>query len=190
MCENKIHWSCGNVLVLILVLFLKEPDANMHYRSALTSAHGGGPRVCPCSIGSAWPASLWTCRTASGFATETSMLTGWKASGGMKPESGDAAEPLKSHWLYAPPCLLKITGVWPLSLRLDGILSPGGLGFAEAADWLGFRNLAHFWPVTISSSKLKDPRPNWKLVADLEKRIEMLSLKKELHLSQVNFIQF
>lgn len=131
----------------------------MNYNLDLTSTNEGLLRVCPCSIGS-----------AACFPSETSMLTGWKASGDicaiLKSKPGDTSVPLKLQWLSTPPCWFKIRDDW--ALLWGGILSSDGLWLAEAADRLGLRNLAHSWPVVISSSRLNEPRPNSKSPLDLE----------------------
>lgn len=137
-------------------------------------------------MGSDWSVSLWAncCRLPS----ETSMPTGRKAPGDicamLKSESGVASVPLKLHWLFTSPWWFKISGDWRLSWGFGGILSVSdGLWLAEAADWFGFRNLAHSWPVTISSSKLNEPRPMSKSLVDLaqENRIcqPKLQMKEE-----------
>lgn len=147
----------------------------------LTFVNEGGLRICPCSIGSDWASCTPAC-----FSSVMSMPTGWKVSGDvcavLKFETPDASVPLKLHWLFTPPCWFKITDDWPLSWGFAGMLrwlscSSDGLWFAEVTDWLGFRNLAHSWPVTISSNKLNEPRPNSKSLPDLpqEKRFCKLS---------------
>lgn len=118
----------------------------------------------PCSINSVCSLSLWTPCCSS----EMSMLTGWKY-------PGHVCATLMSENDVAPPSW---DPVW-LSLLWFGIsdwvLNVGlltvcnGLISAEAGVRLGVRKLAHSCPLLISSSRLKEPRPNSKSLSQ-EKR--------------------
>lgn len=150
----------------------------MHYDWYLTCANNAGlscrpiplSTVCPCSIGSDSSASLRTYCCC--FPSEASMLTGRKSPGdicaALNSEPGDGSVPLKTRWLFTPPPRFKIRDGRVLSWGSVWVLSSSdGLWSAEAADCLGFRNLAQSWPMTISSSKLNEPRPNSKSPEDL-----------------------
>lgn len=173
-----------------LCLNVLEHTLVMHYCWYLTCANDGGLRscptplstdwtsdgACPCSIGSDW--SAYCCR----FASETSMLTGGNSSGDVcampKFETGNALVPLKTSWFFRSPLCFTISDGWEQSW---GFGLTDSLWLAREADCFGFRNVAHSWPVVISSSKLNEPSPNSKSVADLPKakKVYMYSIIQE-----------
>lgn len=145
----------------------------------LTCTTDGGLcfRPKPLSTGCIWPSSIGSDRSArmwtdSGcLLSETSMLTGRGPLGDTCAraifEPGVTFLPQKLHWLLSSPCWLDITDGWTLLYELGETLywpseSSDGLWLAEVAERGGFRNLAHSWPIVISSSRLNDPRPNSK----------------------------
>lgn len=120
--------------------------------------------ACPCSINSVCSLSLWTPCCSS----EMSMLTGWKYPGHVCATlmSENDIAPLSWDPLWFSLLWFGISD-WVLNV---GILPfCNGLRSAEAGVRLGVRKLAHSCPLLISSSRLKEPRPNSKSLSQ-EKR--------------------
>lgn len=164
----------------------------------LTSVKDGG--LCCCrrplsavwtsSIGSDWSAALWTSCCWRPLPSDTSILTSWKASGDMCVEMkyGPEVDPVPVK-LCPPACWLNIKEdcpLWWLFGRLWSWLSgsSGCFWLVEVAVTLGFRNLAHSWPVTISSRRLNEPRPKSKSPDDLEQEHNTINIMTTVKLYQ------